>query len=66
MLCRASEEGMVEVLGERGGYGSGFGEDVLRDADGSGQQETRHVSVVKYGNITNSYANTRKGWQHFH
>ena len=35
LLGGAGEEALEEVLGERGGYGSGFCEEVLRDADGA-------------------------------
>ena len=34
LLGGAAEEGLGEVLGGRGGYGSGFCEEVLSDADG--------------------------------
>jgi hypothetical protein len=34
LLGRAGEEGLGEVLGGRGGYGCGFCEEVLSDADG--------------------------------
>ena len=36
LLGGAGEEGVGEVLGGRGGYGSGFCEEVLRDAEGLG------------------------------
>ena len=35
-LGGAGKEGVGEVLGERGGYGGGFCEEVLRDAEGLG------------------------------
>ena len=34
LLGGAGEEGLGEVLGGRGGYGGGFCEEVLSDADG--------------------------------
>ena len=34
LLGGAAEEGLGEVLGGRGGYGGGFCEEVLSDADG--------------------------------
>ena len=34
LLGGATEEGVGEVLGGRGGYGGGFCEEVLSDADG--------------------------------
>ena len=37
LLGGAGEKGLGEVLGGRGGYGGGFCEVVLRDADSSGK-----------------------------
>ena len=37
LLGGAGEELLGEVLGERCGYGSGFCEEVLRDAEGAGK-----------------------------